>query len=85
LKTNVTKTSTVNNNVLVYPTLETNNVECGKQQELSGTLIIYNSLGKPVKSLSVSGAKINMPIEDLPAGLYILKINDNKIRFSVVK
>ena len=81
----IDKNNDKNKEISIYPNPATNMLNVESSQEFSGTLVIYNSLGKPVKSLTATGTKITLPTEDLPSGLYILKINDNKIRFSVVK
>ena len=73
------------NTLTLYPNSANSMLYLESTEDLSGVVTIFNALGKPVKSVTASGSKINLPVDDLPSGLYILKINDNTVRFSIVK
>lgn len=75
----------VQNDLVLYPNPAENVLYLESKNEITGSIILYNSLGESVKSITASGTKIAIPVENLPSGLYILKANNEKIRFSIVK
>jgi hypothetical protein len=76
IKTN----ASVNNNTLfVYPNPATNFVTVKSAKEL-GTIVLINSLGQTVYKESTSNIQQCIDIGHLPAGIYVLHVQDKFVR-----
>ncbi|HXA01083.1 MAG TPA: T9SS type A sorting domain-containing protein [Cytophagaceae bacterium] len=64
--------------IRIYPNPASDNIMVESGEFSEGTqLVIYDILGKAVKSNCISGNKIEINISDLPSGAYFIKINTN--------
>ena len=56
-------------NLTLYPNPANSMLYLESTEDLSGEVTIFNALGKPVKSVTASGSKITLHVDDLPSGL----------------
>jgi hypothetical protein len=52
-------------------------VSCGGQQIGEGCIKVFNSQGALVRSVNLTGVTTNVPVSDLPEGVYHLDIRLN--------
>jgi hypothetical protein len=74
-----TNTSVNSNTLFVYPNPATNFVTIKSVKEL-GTIILINSLGQTVYKESTSNIQQRIDIGHLPAGIYVLHVQDKFVR-----
>lgn len=69
----------------IYPSpfLSTTTIECAAATDLTvKTLTIFNTVGMQVYSLQLSKAKTTLDLSNLTAGIYFVKIADEKSQFT---
>ncbi|MEO6327993.1 MAG: M43 family zinc metalloprotease [Ginsengibacter sp.] len=74
-------TGAIKNDISLYPNPATNyiNVKPNNGADLTGkTLIIYNTMGTAVKTQQLTSGKNSVLINNLPAGIYSVKIGEAK-------
>ncbi len=67
-----------NNYLNVYPNPTNNNLTIESENALMKDIYLYNAMGQQVKHVSINANQSNIEVNNLPIGMYILKINTNQ-------
>lgn len=78
----VAETDMPDKDLKVYPNPATDNVTIALEENGDYTLTLSDMQGREVRAVSFNDSSYQLNVADLPAGVYILKINgDNQQRF----
>jgi len=73
-----------NNNFRIFPTLVTDHLHITITQT-PATVIIYNTMGKPVKTINLNSVESDINVSSLPAGTYIIRNTTSNSALKFIK
>jgi hypothetical protein len=70
--------------IKVYPnpTESVLNIDFANNDFQNETLRVYNLVGHVVKSIKIDASRIAFDVSELPKGIYILNVKNERIRFT---
>ena len=78
----VTEVKKLKHDVYPNPTSSIINI---KNINVRDKIIIFNNLGLKIMEINTSGSEIDISVEKLPSGIYLIRINDDEyIKFSKI-